>query len=139
MPVTDEVLWQRCKVVLAAIIGIGFLVSAIISISSTINFLRSSVVVPGRVVELNYGGHHPQIEFVTQRGEHVATPQSAFAAVSLGDQVLVRYRPDAPLQTARLDIFSSVWGGAVVLSLTGLALIAGSLSEFFSGKKAKKR
>ncbi|MFP3568131.1 DUF3592 domain-containing protein [Paraburkholderia sp. SIMBA_030] len=139
MPVSDEVLWQRCKMVISAIIGIGFLVCAIISVSSTIDFLRSSIVVQGHVVGLNFGGHHAQIEFVTQKGEHISTPKSAFTAVGAGDQVPVRYRPDAPLQTARLDVFSSIWGDAVVLSLTGLALMVGSLLKFSSAKKFSMR
>jgi hypothetical protein len=100
------------------------------------DFLRSSVVVQGRVVEHDFGGHHPQIEFVTQKGEYIFAPKSAFTTGSVGDQVPVRYRPETPLQTARLAVFSSIWGDTVVLSLIGLALMVDSLLQLFSVKKS---
>ena len=138
MTVSGEVLAQRFKIVLSVTIGIGFLVFAAISARYTRDFVQSSVVVPGRVVNLKFGGHHPEVEFVTKDGRRLSLHQSAFFSVDVGDQIQVRYRLDAPLQTARLDVFSSIWGDSVVLSLMGLAVIAGSMLSFFRYQKSSK-
>lgn len=37
-------------------------------------FIGSSVAVPGTVVRLAHGAHHPLIELVTKRGERVSFP-----------------------------------------------------------------
>ncbi|WP_241012858.1 MULTISPECIES: hypothetical protein [Burkholderia] len=49
------------KGISAMVIGVGFLVAAVISAQSTREFLRTSIVVPGLVVKLNAGGYHPEI------------------------------------------------------------------------------
>jgi hypothetical protein len=56
---------------LGVVIGIALLICAALAASDTNDFLKSSVVVPGRVVELEHGPNHPLIEFVTQRGEQL--------------------------------------------------------------------
>lgn len=108
------------KAISMVVIGIGLLVAAALSAQSTRAFIHDSIVVPARVIRLNAGGYHPQIEFVTQTGEHVVYPQSVFIArMKTGDRCEVRYLPDNPLATARLNRFDAIWSAAIFLTLMG--------------------
>jgi hypothetical protein len=112
------------KAVAAIVIGVGFLIMTVINIQSTREFVRTSIVVPGEVVRLNAGGFHPEIEFVTRAGEHVSYPQGGIVSrMAVGDRPSVRYLPDNPLPTARIDRFDAIWGNAVFFAVFGLGFI----------------
>lgn len=125
------------KCILGVVIGIGLLIWATLVASNTNDFLKSSVVVSGRVVELQHGPNHPTITFVTQSGKHISFPDGGFLpSLSMGDQVPVRYRPDAPLQSAKLDFFGPIWGNAIVLLGFGLSSLLGSLLNFYLQRRS---
>ncbi|MGX6998590.1 DUF3592 domain-containing protein [Caballeronia sp. KNU42] len=121
-------------------VGIGLLICAALVASNTNDFLKSSVVVSGRVVELSHGPNHPTIAFVTQSGEHISFPDGGFLpSLGIDDQVPVRYKPDAPLQTAKLDFFGPIWGNALVLLGFGLSSLLGSLLNFYLQNRSEKK
>ena len=118
------------KAILSIVIGIGLLVAAAFSAQSTREFIRTSVAVPGQVVKLNAGEHHPQIDFVTRAGEHISYPQGGMVSgMKVGDQVTVRYLPEAPSQTATLDRFGALWTWPIWLLVIGAgAVMAGVMN-----------
>lgn len=118
------------KALIAIVIGIGCLIAAVFTIHSTRDFLRSSVVVPGRVVALNAGGSHPQIAFVTQSGEAISYPQGGMIfGMKVGDAVQVRYLPGTPRHSATLDRFGALWDNTLFLAVLGsAAILCGLLS-----------
>ncbi|PCE21534.1 DUF3592 domain-containing protein [Burkholderia ubonensis] len=118
------------KAVSAILIGIGMLIGAAISVGPTRAFLQTSIVVPGRVVWLNAGGSHPQIEFTTRAGETVSYPQGGMiSSKKVGQRVAVRYLPDAPARSACVDEFTAVWNLTIVLACGGLFTIVCGLSN----------
>ena len=123
------------KCIVGIMIGVIFLICAASAASYTYAFINSSVVVSGQVAGLDNGANHPLIEFVTQRGEHISRVQSGFIpSLDIGDYVPIRYQPDAPLQTARLDFFGPIWGPVLVLVFFGLAFSVGSIVTFLLTK-----
>ena len=118
------------KAISAIVIGIGLLIGAAVSAQSTREFLRTSIVVPGRVVRLNAGGYHPQIEFVTKTGERISYPQGGLISkMREGDAVLVRYQADDPSHSATADVFAAIWDTPIVLGfLGGFAVLCGALN-----------
>ena len=118
------------KQLIAMIIGLAFLASAAISAHSTRSFLRTSIVAPGKVVALNAGGSHPQIEFVTRSGERISYPQGGMISdLKTGDTVRVRYRPGSALVTATLDRFGAVWYWPLMFSYMGFGFFGCGLSS----------
>jgi hypothetical protein len=120
----------------AIVIGVGFLIAAAFSVQSTREFLRTSIVVPGRVVKLNAGGYHPEIEFVTKSGEHVSYPQGGIliAAMEVGQDVEVRYLPEQPIPTATVNTFRAIWDMPIFLATMGLGAILVGLMNLPSRK-----
>ncbi|KWF17608.1 DUF3592 domain-containing protein [Burkholderia pseudomultivorans] len=115
----------------AIVIGVGFLIAAAFSVQSTREFLRTSIVVPGRVVKLNAGGYHPEIEFVTKSGERISYPQGGIliAAMTVGQDVEVRYLPEQPIPTATVNTFRAIWDMPIFLATMGLgAILVGLLN-----------
>lgn len=127
------------KCIVGVVIGVVFLICAASAASYTSAFLNSSVVVSGRVTALDNGQNHPLIEFVTQKGEHISRTQSGFVpSLNIGDNVPIRYQPDAPVQTAKIDRFGPIWGPVFVLVFFGLAFSVGSIMTFFLKNKSKR-
>lgn len=118
------------KAASAGLIGIGFIVAAIISAHFTHEFLRASIVASGHVVRLNAGGYHPQIEFMTKAGELISYPQGGLITkMIVGEQIDVRYLPDSPMHSATIDTFVAIWDMTIVFSFLGVfATTCGLLS-----------
>ncbi|MEK7898137.1 DUF3592 domain-containing protein [Burkholderia contaminans] len=119
------------KAIGTVVIGIGFLIAAGFSVHATREFLRTSIVVPGRVVKLNAGGYHPEIEFVTKAGQHVSYPQGGLliSAMTVGQDVEVRYLPEQPIPTATVNTFRAIWDMPIFLLTMGLgAIVVGLLN-----------
>lgn len=127
------------KSIIVVVVGMVMLGSAVASAIATRAFLQSSVVVPGRVVALNAGGSHPQIEFVMQSGEHISYAQGGMVfGVKLGESVHVRYSPQAVRETATLDRFGALWGRSLFLAIMGCGfIVAGTLK--LSSRRSYKR
>nr|WP_182550547.1 DUF3592 domain-containing protein [Phyllobacterium myrsinacearum] len=119
--------------VIITVIGAVLLIAAAVSAGMTLNFLGSSIVVPGDVVALNAGGSHPQIAFVTKTGEQVSYPQGGLVFGSkVGDRVEVRYRTDSPKQSATLNQFGAIWTVTIVLAGLGAGFVFTGLSNLLS-------
>ncbi|SKA36203.1 Protein of unknown function [Enhydrobacter aerosaccus] len=118
------------------VIGIGLLIAAGFSVHATLGFLRTSIVAPGRVVKLNAGGYHAEIEFVTKAGEHVSYPQGGIliAAMMVGQDVEVRYLPEQPIPTATVNTFRAIWDTSIFFLTIGLGAIAVGLMNLPSRK-----
>ncbi|SIT42944.1 conserved hypothetical protein [Paraburkholderia piptadeniae] len=123
MPVTDELFLQRCKAVLFTIVWIGCVIGLVNSVENTRAFLGSAVTAPGRVVALNAGGSHPQIEFVTRRGERVSYPQGGWiAGYKVGDKVNVLYLESSPRSSATIDRVGAVWELAIYFAFMSIVI-----------------
>ncbi|MGS0891526.1 DUF3592 domain-containing protein [Burkholderia stagnalis] len=116
--------------------GTCLLIGTFVYVQSTREFLRTSIVVPGRVVELNAGPHHPEIAFTTLAGEHVEYPQGGAVSVQDGATVEVRYAPDAPAMTARMNTFGAIWGGALTFGGMGAVFFLAGAVQAWSGLRA---
>jgi len=103
------------------------------------DFIASSVVVDGRVVALDRGGHHPRIEFVTKEGERTSFYGHSFLGLDLGEQIPVRYVPGAPWHTATIDGFDSLWGSFVFASLMSIAAAIATLLEGLAARKLLRK
>ncbi|RQT27851.1 DUF3592 domain-containing protein [Burkholderia contaminans] len=124
---------------LAVLTGTVLLVFAAVDFQSTRDFMRESIVVPGRVVRLDYGPHHPDIVFTTRAGERVEYPQGGEVDVHLGEAVEVRYRPAEPRMSATMNTFGALWGGAMTLGIAGtLFVLTGSWSGVRAWRSARK-
>ncbi|WP_241289559.1 DUF3592 domain-containing protein [Burkholderia stabilis] len=127
---------QIFKGIVFTIAGTGMLIGVCMWAQSTREFLRTSVVVPGRVIHLNAGPHHPEIAFTTLAGEHVEYPQGGEVSVQDGATVEVRYSPDAPRMTARMNTFGAIWGGVLTLGAMGAVFFLGGAGQLWSGVRA---
>lgn len=113
----------------ALAIGLIAAVGAAFSIRAQLTFIASSVTTNGKVIRLTYGPHHPEIDFVTQAGEHVRFPGS-FVSAEVGDSIPVRYDPAMPRASATIDNFSNVWLEPVMLCVfTAVFLYAGATGQ----------
>ncbi|VWC53060.1 DUF3592 domain-containing protein [Burkholderia lata] len=124
------------KGVVFTVVGTCLLIGAALYAQSTREFLRTSVVVPGRVIKLNAGPHHPEIAFTTLAGEHVEYPQGGSVSEEDGATVEVRYAPDEPAMSARLNTFGAIWGDVLMIAGMGAAFFLGGVSELRSGVRA---
>ncbi len=124
---------QIAKGVVFTVVGTCMLIGVALYAQSTREFLRTSVVVPGRVVKLNAGPHHPEIAFTTLAGEQVEYAQGGDVSVQDGATVEVRYAPDAPKMTARLNTFGAIWGGVLAIGAMGAVFFAVGAAQLRSG------
>lgn len=127
MPVSDEVLMQRFKLLLFSIVWIGCVIGLIISVEYTRAFLNEAVEAPGRVVALNAGGSHPQIEYTNLRGERVSYPQGGLIfGFRVGDKATVLYLENSPNPQETIDKFGAIWESSIAFAffVTGFPLIA---------------
>ncbi|MBY4726986.1 MULTISPECIES: DUF3592 domain-containing protein [Burkholderia] len=124
------------KGVVFTIVGTCLLIGAALYAQSTREFLRTSIVVPGRVIRLNAGPHHPEIAFTTLAGEHVEYPQGGSVSEEDGATVEVRYAPDAPAMSARLNTFGAIWGDVLMIGGMGVVFFVGGLGQLRSGVRA---
>ncbi|WP_063962867.1 DUF3592 domain-containing protein [Burkholderia paludis] len=119
---------------MAMLTGVALLVSAVVDVRSTRHFVHESIVVPGRVIRLDYGPHHPDIAFTTLAGERIEYPQGGDVDVDLGDAVEVRYLPADPRSSARMNAFWALWGGPITFGAAGaLFMLAGLRAARSSG------
>ncbi|MDN7874290.1 DUF3592 domain-containing protein [Burkholderia aenigmatica] len=121
---------------LAVLTGTVLLAFAVFDCQSTRDFMRESIIVPGRVVRLTYGPHHPDIVFTTRAGERVEYPQGGAVDVHLGEAVEVRYLPAGPRMSARMNTFGAIWGDALMIGGMGVVFFLLGVGELRSGVRA---
>ncbi|AXF23826.1 DUF3592 domain-containing protein [Burkholderia pyrrocinia] len=124
------------KGIVFTVVGTCMLIGVFMWAQSTRAFLRTSIVVPGRVVKLNAGPHHPEIAFTTLAGEHVEYPQGGDVSVPDGATVEVRYAPEAPAMTARMNTFGAIWGGMLTLGGMGAVFFLAGIGHLWPGVRA---
>ncbi|MGU8077453.1 DUF3592 domain-containing protein [Burkholderia pyrrocinia] len=124
------------KGVFFTVVGACMLIGVVMYAQSTREFLRTSVVVPGHVVRLNAGPHHPEIAFTTLAGEHVEYPQGGDVSVKDGATVEVRYAPEAPAMTARMNTFGAIWGDVLTFGVMGAVFFLAGIGHLWSGVRA---
>lgn len=124
------------KGIVFTVLGACMLVAAALTARSTSEFLRASIVVPGRVIKLNAGRHHPEIAFTTLAGEHVEYAQGGDVSVEDGAAVEVRYTPDAPRMSARMNTFGAIWGTALTIGGMGGVFFSCGVGQLWSGIRA---
>lgn len=113
---------NRLQGLLFLLVGIGLLIAAGVYGLKSYDFVQQASRADARVVALNAGGSHPQVEFETASGETVSYPQGGLIfGYAVGDPVRVLYRPENPRATASVDAWGALWGGALFLFSLGLA------------------
>lgn len=101
-------------------LGIGALLvlASALWAGSTASFVAGAGSAPGKVVALNAGGSHPEIEFTPEGSTPVQYPQGGLiAGYAVGDDVQVLYAPDDPIR-ATIDNPGALYG----FPLIGLAM-----------------
>ena len=137
-PAAQHIEWRIAKGIVFTIVGTCMLIGVALYAQSTREFLRTSVVVPGRVLKLNAGPHHPEIAFTTLAGEHVEYAQGGAVSVEDGATVEVRYAPDAPRTTARMNTFGAIWGTVLTIGAMGMVFFAVGVGQLWSGVRASR-
>ncbi|MBR7992003.1 DUF3592 domain-containing protein [Burkholderia cenocepacia] len=132
-PAAQHIEWRIAKGIVFTIVGTCMLIGTALYAQSTREFLRTSVVVPGRVVKLNAGPHHPEITFTTLTGEQVEYAQGGAVSVEDGAMVEVRYAPNAPRTTARMNTFGAIWGDVLAFGVMGAVFFVGGVGQLRSG------
>lgn len=114
----------------AVVIGIIIFGLQLPLLPSTVDFVKSSKVVTGEVVRLNAGGKHPQVEFITLRGERVSVPASSwFHFAEIGDKVEMRYDPKNS-HDAQMNTFFGIWGVHLMFCWVALMFLFGGILGF---------
>ncbi|OLL33149.1 hypothetical protein BTH42_04210 [Burkholderia sp. SRS-W-2-2016] len=99
-----------------------------------IEFYKSSAVTEGQIVRLEFGGHHPLVAFDATDGKRYEASTNTWRSVEVGQLVPVRYRPDNPRRSAKLDRFVDLWKPTMFLALlTSLCVIGGLSGKPFKG------
>ncbi|WP_106276943.1 DUF3592 domain-containing protein [Paraburkholderia sp. BL25I1N1] len=135
MPIKEEKLNRISKNAIFFAGGVFLLVAADFLYSQTTDFINNSVVVSGKVTRLNHGGHHVQVEFDTQTGEHISSSQSAFISANVGDTLPIRYRPDDPTHTSEIDRFMDIWDLPFVCFALGMVFLCSILVDCLFWKR----
>jgi hypothetical protein len=124
---TEQELMRRLTAIVFSAVWLGCIYGLVVSIHSTRQFLDAANKAPGVVVALNAGGSHPQIEFLTPKGERVSYPQGGLiAGFKVGDKVTVLYLADSPRTSATVNRTGAVWFDSILLSafIIGIPAIA---------------
>ncbi|KVH30108.1 DUF3592 domain-containing protein [Burkholderia cepacia] len=124
------------KGVVFTVVGTCMLIAIALYAQSTREFLRNSVVVPGRVIKLNAGPRHPEIAFTTLAGERVEYAQGGSVSEQDGATVEVRYTPDAPRTSARMNMFGAIWGDVLMIGGMGVVFFVVGVVQLRSGVRA---
>lgn len=98
------------------------LITAVVSVYNTREFLKSARSARGVVIDLNHGPAHPQVEFVLPSGQKTEFPANGWISYRKGDEVEVLYVVDENgLPDPHLNDRGDLWYFAV--SQTGLGLV----------------
>jgi len=113
--------------VLFGLVGIFILLVGMLWATINLVFISAAETAKGKVVELPFGGSHPQISFATPDGKTIEFSQGGFIwGYQVGDEVLVAYDPDDP-NRCELDSFGALWGFPILMVVMGLAFIGTGL------------
>ncbi|WP_143809107.1 DUF3592 domain-containing protein [Paraburkholderia susongensis] len=93
----------------ALAIGGALLALAMFVGLNTMDFYRTSAVGIAKVVRLNAGGYHPQIEFDAANGQHYRLAASSWHSVEIGQKIRIRYDADDPRASVTIDSIVDIW------------------------------
>jgi Protein of unknown function (DUF3592) len=128
-------MYGRIGSVAFVLAGFILLAFAAGSVWSTRAFLRDAARAEGTVSELNAGGSHPEIHFVTASGQPIFYPQGGLIfGYQKGDVVTVLYSPADPEATATIDSFGAIWFSALLIGALGFAFLVGGLIRLRSAE-----
>lgn len=103
------------------VVGLVFWAVAGYLFNARTDFLAQAQSALGVVSELNAGGSHPQIDFVTADEQHISYPQGGFIfGYQEKQQVQVWYLPAQPFMTAVVQDRGALWGTPIALTVLGL-------------------
>lgn len=131
-----------------SIIGLGMLVGAYFLYSNTTSFLEQAVTAEGTVVELvrsrssDSVSYYPVVVFEDASGRHVEFQSNTGSnppSYSRGETVTVLYERANP-ESARINGFFSLWGGATIVGGLGLVfgLVGGGMLVFGAARGRSK-
>lgn len=117
-------------------IGLGCIVYSVMVYINTRKFLSDCIRADGKVIDLvrstdqgtgvnRFVSYAPVFEFTDRNGQsHKVTSDesSSLASFSIGQQVVVLYEPDKPMQ-ARINTFMQIWGGSIIFGIVGTSFI----------------
>jgi hypothetical protein len=114
----------RAKGLLFFVLGAMLAVVAISIGIRTIGFIHDAESAPGVVVNLDFGGSHPQIAFTPMNGERVSYPQGGMIfGYKKGDRVRVLYYPKDPAAYPCIDDFGALWFSSMMPGFIGLTFL----------------
>jgi hypothetical protein len=119
---------------LAVAIGAAVFIGTAYSAYSTFNYIDSTLTADGVVIATPIGPHHPDVVFTDGDGNRITFSANGDISQNVGDRVNVRYSRKNPERTARLDTFSSLWGGTLMLLAVSVCfIVAGVRNVPFRG------
>jgi len=137
--------WIR---VIFSIIGLGMLVGSFFLYQNTAGFLTSAVEAEGVVIDLvrkrssDSTTYAPTVRFTTANGtmiEFTSSTSSNPPSYSRGEQVAILYLPAQP-DEAKIDSFSSLWGGTIILAgIGGVFFLIGAGMIVYGIRKQNKK
>lgn len=133
---------------LFSIVGLGLLVSTYYIYKNTQDFLKSSQIARGTVVELvsstsDNGStlYRPTIEFLTDKGSTIQFTSDVSSnppSYKKGEVVEVYYQKDMP-QRAKVKGFFSLWGGHLIMGGMGFTLFMVGFSMVVTNARKNKK
>ncbi len=99
-----------------------------------VEFLMSSEVATGKVINLKSGAHRPRIKFDAKGGQNYEISASTWQSLEPGDSVQIRYSPDDPRMSASVNTILDQWAYILFLS----ALTAGFIDGGLRGEPLRK-
>ncbi len=114
----------RLTQIILTIAGGALLVLSAYLYQSSARFERRSLSTRGVVLALVEGPNHADIRFTDKRGtSHVYHENGARRALAVREAVPVRYLPNDPAGTARIDSLPGIYGTARTMLWLGLVLV----------------
>lgn len=133
---------------LFSIVGLGLLVGTYYVYKNTGDFLKSSQVANGTVIELVSSTsdnsstlYRPTIEFLTDEGKSIQFTSDVSSnppSYSKGETVEIYYQTDSP-QRAKIKGFFSLWGGHLIMGGIGFSLFMIGFSMVVTNTRKNKK
>ena len=134
-PRSEDPALRTLKALVFALAGLVMLRVAVYCVVSTRDFLARAHVAEGEVVRLNAGGSHPEVRFVTDKGQEVEYPQGGMiGGYHAGDHVTVLYDPENPAMSPVLNTFGALWGFNITDFLMGAVFLLAAWSMWREGR-----
>lgn len=99
----------------------------VIAVNHERDFIDTSLTTTAQVISLPHGGHHPEIAFVTNGGEHISVRVGSRYTLDVGDMVQIRYSPDISRSSVQIDTFLDHWMASILLGVFSVLSFIGSL------------